>query len=429
MPEVIAETIPAKKPKGLNQTNSPAPHPQESRGEPSCEIRRLCAEISTRLPFGGFWFLLSAQKEHTVCLSGIYCPKLTQEGQDMGQTANLHRELTLLRRSAGMGMALTVLFLLLPGMLISPMEPAEETQTIQPISAAPSAQQTQSGVLADQDRIVRLLRSDGRVEELTMADYLWGVVAAEMPAAFHSEALKAQAAAARTYTVGLQDSPSSKHETAHLCDNSGCCQAYTDRETAQLRWGLQAAEYTDKITQAVTGTDGLGVLYDSSPIQAVFFSAAAGRTVDAVEVWGNAVSYLKSVESPEGEEVPNYHSQVTLTVEEVRQKITARYPGADLSLPPEQWFTQIIRTDAGSVSQITAGGITLTGSQARLLFSLRSASFSVSCQDGNFVFDVTGYGHGVGMSQYGANAMAAEGADFREILTWYYTGTEIGPLW
>lgn len=353
----------------------------------------------------------------------------TQEGQDMGQTANIHRELTLLRRSMGMGMALTVLFLLLPGILVSPMETAEETQIIQPIPSAPTAQQAASDSLADERRIVRLLRSDGRVEELTMCDYLWGVVAAEMPAAFHPEALKAQAAAARTYTAQLQNSPSPKHEAAHLCDNSGCCQAYTDRETAQLRWGLQTAEYTDKITQAVTETDGLGILFDGTPIQAVFFSSTAGRTVDAVEVWGNAVSYLKSVESPEGEEVPNYHSQVILTWEEVRQKISTRYPGADLSVPPEQWFTQIIQTDAGNVSQITVGGITLTGSQARLLFSLRSASFSVSCQEGNFVFDVTGYGHGVGMSQYGANAMAAEGSDFRDILTWYYTGTEIGPLW
>lgn len=347
----------------------------------------------------------------------------------MGQTANFHRELTLLRRSVGMGMALTALFLLLPGMLVSPMEPAEEAQTIQPIPSASAVRQTHSEASADQKRMVHLLRSDGRVEELTMGDYLWGVVAAEMPAAFHSEALKAQAAAARTYTVGLQNSPSPKHENAHLCDNSGCCQAYTDRDTAQLRWGLQAAEYTDKITQAVTETDGLGVLCDGSPIQAVFFSSAAGRTVDAVEVWGNAVSYLKSVASPEGEEVPNYHSQVIVTCEEVRQKISFHYPGADLSGPPEQWFTRIIRTEAGGVSQLTVGGITLTGSQVRLLFALRSASFSVSCQDGNFVFDVTGYGHGVGMSQYGANAMAAEGSDFREILTWYYTGTEIGPLW
>lgn len=346
----------------------------------------------------------------------------------MGQPENIHREFTLLRRSVGMGMALTGLFLLLPGILVSPMQTAQEPGLIQPIPSAPSSQMT-AATPADHKRIVRLLRSDGRVEELTMEDYLWGVVAAEMPAAFHPEALKAQAAAARTYTSQLQNSPSPKHEEADLCDNSGCCQAYTDRDAVQLRWGLQAAEYTDKITQAVTETDGLGILFDGTPIQAVFFSSAAGRTVDAAEVWGNAVSYLKSVESPEGEEVPNYHSQVILTCGEVRQKISDRYPGADLSGPPEQWFTQMIRTDGGNVSQITVGGITLTGSQVRLLFSLRSASFSVSCQEGNFVFEVTGYGHGVGMSQYGANAMAEEGANFREILTWYYTGTEIGPLW
>ncbi len=346
-----------------------------------------------------------------------------------GQPTDIQNGLSLLRRTTGMGLALTAILLLLPGILVSQMESTEKTQMIQPILSAPVSTEADTEVCLDQRRTVRLLRADGSIEELTMADYLWGVVAAEMPAAFHSEALKAQAAAARTYTVGLQNSPVPKHENAHLCDNSSCCQAYIDREAAQLRWGIQASEYGDKIAQAVASTDGLGVLWDGAPIQAVFFSSAAGQTVDAVEVWGNSISYLKPVASPEGDEVPNYHSQVTLSEDEVRQMIMARYPGADLSDSPERWFGQIIRTDAGGVSQITVGGITLTGSQARLLLSLRSASFNLKYQDGFFVFDVTGYGHGVGMSQYGANAMAAQGSDFQEILTWYYTGTEVAPLW
>lgn len=346
-----------------------------------------------------------------------------------GQTTDIPSGLTLLRRTAGMGMALTVIMFLMPGLLVSPMGTSIEAQTIEPIPSAPAVTEVSDGDSPDQTRIVRLLRGDGRVEELTMADYLWGVVAAEMPASFTPEALKAQAAAARTYTVGLQNSAVPKHENAHLCDDSGCCQAYIDPSAAQLRWGIQATEYGDKISRAVTETDGLGVLCNGTPIQAVFFSSAAGRTVDAVEVWGNSVSYLKSVDSPEGEEVPNYHSQVTLTPEEVRQKVSARYPGADLSGSPEQWFSQPVYSESGSVSQITLGGITLTGSQARLLFDLRSASFSVKYQQGCFRFDVTGYGHGVGMSQYGANAMAAQGSDFRDILTWYYTGTQVGALW
>ena len=282
----------------------------------------------------------------------------------------------------------------------------------------------------DKGRAVRLELEDGTVEELTMADYLWGVVAAEMPASFEEEALKAQACAARTYTVIQQSSGSSKHASgAEICADSTCCQAYVERETAEARWGLQAGEYSDKIQAAVTGTDGLGILYQGEPIQALFFSSAAGRTVDAVEVWGNSVDYLKSVESPEGEEVPNYHTQVVLSSEEVRSRTLAAYPGADLSGDPSGWFGAVNQGEGGAVSSVLLGGVTLTGSQVRTLFELRSPSFTVSWDGADFTFSVTGYGHGVGMSQYGANAMAREGSTFQDILTWYYTGAQVDDLW
>ena len=148
-----------------------------------------------------------------------------------------------------------------------------------------------------------------------------------------------------------------------------------------------------------------------------------------MEVWGNAVAYLKSVDSPEGEEVPNYRTQVTLGAEEVKSLTLTAYPGADLSGDPSAWFGEASRNQGGGVISIPLGGITLTGGQVRTLFSLRSASFSVTWDGGQFVFDVTGYGHGVGMSQYGANTMAKTGSSFAEILTWYYTGAEVGTLW
>ena len=281
----------------------------------------------------------------------------------------------------------------------------------------------------DKGRAVRLELEDGTVEELTMADYLWGVVAAEMPASFEEEALKAQACAARTYTVVCQNSGSQKHPGADICADSTCCQAYIEKSAAEARWGLNAGEYSDKIQRAVEGTDGLGILYDGAPIQALFFSSAAGRTVDAVEVWGNSVDYLKSVDSPEGEEVPNYRTQVTLSADQVKELTLAAYPGADLSGDPSGWFGQASRNQGGGVISIPLGGVTLTGSQVRSLFSLRSATFTVSWDGSAFTFDVTGYGHGVGMSQYGANAMAREGSGFEDILTWYYTGAQVGSLW
>ena len=281
----------------------------------------------------------------------------------------------------------------------------------------------------DRGRAVRLKTKDGTVKELTMADYLWSVVAAEMPASFEEEALKAQACAARTYTVIRQNSSSDKHPDADICSDSTCCQAYIERTDAETRWGLNAEEYSRKIQQAVSETDGLGILYDGQPIQALFFSSAAGRTVDAVEVWGNDVAYLKSVDSPEGEEVPNYRTQAILSASQVRELTLAAYPGADLSGDPSIWFGEASRNEGGGVISQSLGGVTLTGGQLRSLFSLRSATFTVTWDGSSFTFDVTGYGHGVGMSQYGANAMAKAGSSFEKILTWYYSGTQVEPLW
>ena len=329
------------------------------------------------------------------------------------------------RQASAAGLVLALGLFLMPGLLVGKMEHAAPLPA-DPVSGFEAV--TTAGGSRDRGKVVRLAHKEGGVEEMTMEDYLWGVVAAEMPAGFELEALKAQAAAARTYTVELQNG-TSKHEDADLCDDSNCCQAYIDRAAAQARWGLQAEEFEEKIAQAVAETDGLGVLYQDAPIQAVFFSSAAGRTVDAVEVWGNSVAYLKGVESPEGEEVPNYHSQVSLNEEQMRQTVLEQYPGADLSGAPEGWFGAPTYNSAGGVAQMTVGGVTLTGSQVRALLGLRSASFAMAYQDGTFTFDVTGYGHGVGMSQYGANAMAKEGSSFEDILTWYYTDTEIGYLW
>lgn len=302
----------------------------------------------------------------------------------------------------------------------------EVVQTPDGELAPPSGMSVQTGI-RDRGRTVRLLTKEGEVVELTMADYLWGVVAAEMPASFEEEALKAQTCAARTYTAVLQSS--AKHPEADICGDSTCCQAYIERSAAEARWGLNAQEYGAKIDRAVAETDGLGVLYEGKPIQALFFSSAAGRTVDAVEVWGNSVDYLKSVDSPEGDEVPNYRSQAILGAEEVKSLTLNAYPGADLSGDPSTWFGEASRNEGGGVISIPLGGVTLTGGQARSLFSLRSACFTVTWDGSQFVFDVTGYGHGVGMSQYGANAMARDGSGFEDILTWYYTGAEVGELW
>ena len=283
------------------------------------------------------------------------------------------------------------------------------------------------GVTADSRVSVRVQVGEGEVLTLPLDKYLWRVVAAEMPASFEPEALKAQAAAARTYTLSKLERASAKHPDADVCTDIACCQAYITPEEAAANWGDSAQAYTDKIAAAVSGTDGLAVLYQGSPIQAVFFSSAAGRTVDAVEVWGNAVPYLTGVDSPEGEEVPNYHTTAAVPVEEFKSKLLEQYPEADLSGEPSTWFGSPVENSAGGVDRVEVGGVSVSGAALRTLFGLRSTCFTISADQQNVTFSVTGYGHGVGMSQYGANALAREGRTFEEILKWYYTGVEVAP--
>ena len=267
--------------------------------------------------------------------------------------------------------------------------------------------------------------ADGTVATLALDNYLWGVVAAEMPASFEPEALKAQAVAARTYTLGKLERETAAHPDADLCTDVNCCQAYRTQAEAAESWGDMAQSYTQKITAAVADTDGVAALYEGKPIQAVFFSSADGRTVDAVEVWGNSVPYLTGVDSPEGEEVPNYHSTVTVPPEEFKTKLLAQYPAANLSGDPAGWFANTVANSAGGVSSVDVGGVTVSGQALRTLFGLRSTSFTITASADGVAFAVTGYGHGVGMSQYGANALAKEGKSYEDILKWYYTGVEV----
>ena len=258
-----------------------------------------------------------------------------------------------------------------------------------------------------------------------MEEYLWRVVAAEMPASFEPAALEAQAVCARTYALWKQSAGKHREAGADLCDSSACCQAYLTPEEAAERWDTLTEAYTARIRAAVTNTDGQVLVYGGKPIQAAFFSSSAASTEDAAAVWGNSLPYLVSVSSPEGDEVPNYHSTVTLTAQQMQECVRAVYADAELTGDPAGWIDGVSYTASGRVAELTVGGITMTGGSARSLFGLRSACFRVSQADGVFTFSVTGYGHGVGMSQYGANAMAKQGSSWQDIVTHYYTGVEL----
>lgn len=277
----------------------------------------------------------------------------------------------------------------------------------------------------DAQNMIRVKMGSGEVSEMTMADYLWSVTAAEMPASFEIEALKAQVVTARTYALRKMGTGEENHPDADVCTDINCCQAFLPVEAAGDLWGGEVQRYTDKIRSAVAQTDGEIVTYQGQAIQAVFFSSAAGQTEDAVAVWGNAVPYLVTVESPEGENVPDYHTEVVLSVDEFRDKILTAYPQADLSGPPSEWIQNKTDTSSGRVAELSVGGVTVKGTEMRSLLGLRSTCFSVEVSEDEVRFQVTGYGHGVGMSQYGANTLAQQGKTYTEILKWYYTGVEI----
>ncbi len=336
-------------------------------------------------------------------------------------------------RAAMLGVALVVFLFLLPLLLL----PGEERGEREPLPTATlsGAVPTEAPVGAaapvtgwDEGERLRLLTVEGTIEEMTLGEYLWGVTAAEMPASFELEALKAQTVAARTYCMYQRSGGGEKHPGADVCGDYTCCQAYLTKEQASAGWGVDAYRYGEKISRAVAETDGLFCLYEGEPIDAVFFSSAAGRTVDALAVWGTEVPYLRGVESPEGEEVPGWQTVVTFSPAEFREKLLGAYPQADLSGEAAGWIGELVTDEGGMVTSVTMGGVEMSGGQARSLLGLRSAHFTAGATEEEVTFQVTGYGHGVGMSQYGANAMAREGKSFQEILEWYYTGAKVGEM-
>ncbi len=304
--------------------------------------------------------------------------------------------------------------------------PARAERSAPPSADGETAAPSPESFLSDKACTLRVLHG-GSIEEMTMDDYLLGVLRAEMPASFELEALKAQAVAARTYTLcKMAQGVSARHPDADACDDISCCKAYRSAADAAADWGASALYYEEKLARAVSETDGEVLLYDGEPVLAVFFSSAAGHTQGAGEVWMQDLPYLQSVESPEDETlVPNYYSSVTFTAQEFRTRFLAAYPSARLDGSARDFITDIERNDAGFVSTLCVGGVTVKGNELRTVLSLRSPTFTVEADEDSLTFHVTGYGHGVGMSQYGANAMARGGSGYVEILEHYFTGAQV----
>ena len=292
-----------------------------------------------------------------------------------------------------------------PKVQVSHKEPVESTAPVQQLIRA--------------EKLNLIL--DGAFVESKMQDYLTGVLAAEMPASFPMEALKAQAVAARSYAMYCM--AQGKHGQADLCTDSACCQAWQSEETQREKWGEEYDYYAEKIKSAVDATEGQYLSYDGQAILAAFHSSSAGFTEDSGSLWSQ-LPYLISVESPErAEDVPNYISTLQCSPIDFRDTVLYLKPEADFTASPSRWIEDIRYDRSGRVEKAVLGGVELTGAQLRSLFSLRSTAFTLEYKDGLFCFTVTGYGHGIGMSQYGAKVMAEKGADYRSILAHYYPDT------
>ena len=269
----------------------------------------------------------------------------------------------------------------------------------------------------------RLYRTEtGVTETVSVRDYLIGTVGAEMPASFHPEALRAQTVAAHSYAEYVRrqrmQHPEQMPHGADLSDDCRRDQAFIPPE--QLRRRIGENGYA-AIAAAVDAAADLLLLYDGAPAAAVYHACSAGRTESAEQIWGSAVPYLVPVDSPADKEAPQYAGTVTLPADALREILTKA--GAVLPENPVDWLSVQEISESGTVLRIRCGSTEMRGMQLRELLGLRSACFTAEFEGNSFTFRTRGSGHGVGMSQYGADALAEQGFDAAEILQYYYPGT------
>ena len=265
--------------------------------------------------------------------------------------------------------------------------------------------------------LISVLMDNGSVKDMELEHYITCVVLKEMPASFELEALKAQAVVARTYTLRRFEK-GSKHEEADVCTNSACCQAFITPED-YINSGC-TQEQLNKVSTAVADTAGEVLHYDGKLIEATYFSCSGGQTEDAKAVWGAEIPYLKATESPGEEKATHYVDTVTFTLEEFGERL-----GAELTGVPQNWIEEITYTQGGGIDTIYICGQAYKGTEMRKKLRLRSTAFAITVMGQSVTVTTKGYGHRVGMSQYGADAMAVSGKMYPEILSHYYQNVQL----
>ena len=283
----------------------------------------------------------------------------------------------------------------------------------------------------DKYNTIKLLHTDtDKVEDIQLDEYLYGVVSAEMPASFEEEALKAQAVVARTYTIYKIVNNDGKHGEADICDDSGCCQAWISKEDRLEKWDEDKREENwNKIVDAVKSTQGKIITYEGKPINAFFHSNSGGATEAPIDVWGGSgYPYLQSVATAGEDAYSQYSSEATFSKEEFEEKIKEVHSDFEIDFDEKDCIKVEEYTDGNRVKTVKIGNLEWSGVEARTIFGLRSANFKVTINDNEIKFEVTGYGHGVGMSQTGADSLAKEGQSYEDIIHHYYTDVEIEDM-
>ena len=277
---------------------------------------------------------------------------------------------------------------------------------------------------------IKLLHKDtNQVEEVKLDEYISCVVAAEMPVTYELEALKAQAIVARTYTI-YKITTSKKHENADICDKSTCCQAWISKEDRFKKWDVdKRVSNWNKILKAVNATAGKIIIYEGKPINAFFHANSGGKTQVPFYVWGGSgYPYLQVVETSGEDAYSQYSSEAKFTKKEFIEKVKKEHEDFEIDFKKKDCIKIVKRDKSNRVVTVKIGNLNLSGVETRTLLGLRSANFTIDIKDNELIFKVIGYGHGVGMSQNGADSLARQGKNYEEIIKHYYTGVEISNI-
>ena len=330
---------------------------------------------------------------------------------------------------------IVVFMIIMPSILIKSEginldELSEVTKEIEAEITQPTTIEVKDIILNDSEMVSVYITSQNKIVDVPLEEYICGVISNEMPATFELEALKAQAVAARTYLASKKIKNCVKANGADICD-SVHCQVYTSKEVRLELWQESDREKNwNKILEAVESTKGQVMSYQNELVlYPQFFSTSSGMTENSVDLYWADIPYLKSVESTGEEIAPKFESEVSMTINEFINKFEESYPQSSLNASNiESSINVISRSEAGGVKEIQVAGETIRGQDFRFLYGLNSSNFTYEINDGNIIFKCKGYGHGVGMSQWGANVMAKEGKTYNEIIKHYYTGVEITNL-